>query len=249
MIDRPEKIYFVSDAHLGSALESDTRAHEKKLTDWLEMAGKDATRIYLLGDIFDFWYEYETVVPKGFVRFFGKVASLIDKGIEVHFFTGNHDIWAFSYFEKEVGMIVHKKPVTVTFFDQKFFLAHGDGLDSQDKGFRFISKIFHHPFAQRLFSYVPPRLGQKMGFAWSRKSRMHILQQDNSFKGEDNEELVRFSKKYIQENPVDYLIFGHRHLDMMLQISKQSRMVILGDFVSIFSYGVLDKDGFRLEYF
>lgn len=249
MINRPEKIYFVSDAHLGSTLEVNARAHEKKLTDWLEMAGKDATKIYLLGDIFDFWYEYETVVPKGFVRFFGKVAELIDAGIEVHFFTGNHDIWAFSYFEKEIGMIVHKSAVTTSFFGKKFFLAHGDGLDSQEKGFRLISKIFHSPVAQKLFSYVPPRLGQKLGFAWSRKSRMHILQQDNSFKGEDKEELVRFSKKYIRENPVDYLIFGHRHLDLVLQISKQSRMVILGDFVSIFSYGVLDGDGFRLEYF
>jgi UDP-2,3-diacylglucosamine hydrolase len=241
-------IYFLSDAHLGSLLIKDKRAHEKKLVDWLDNVKKDATAIYLLGDLFDFWFEYKTVVPKGFVRFLGKLAELIDAGIEIHFFIGNHDIWTFGYLEKEVGLIVHKEPYIVQLGSKKFFLAHGDGLSVDDKGFKIIRKIFHSRTAQKLFRLVPPQLGQGFGYDWSKRNREKIMHIDNKFQGEQNEFLVVFAKKYVETHDVDFLIFGHRHVALDLQLKDQKRVVILGDFVSIFSYGVFDGENFSLAY-
>lgn len=241
-------IYFLSDAHLGSLLTKDKRAHEKKLVDWLDNVKNDATAIYLLGDLFDFWFEYKTVVPKGFVRVLGKLAELTDAGIEIHFFIGNHDVWTFGYLEKEVGLIVHKEPYTVQLGNKKFFLAHGDGLSVDDKGFKIIRKIFHSPTAQKLFRFVPAQLGQEFGYKWSKHSREKILHNDNKFKGEQNEFLVVFAKKYVETHDVDFLVFGHRHIALDLQLKDQKRVVILGDFVDIFSYGVFDGENFRLEY-
>jgi len=241
-------IYFVSDAHLGSLLIKDRRAHEKKLVDWLDFVKKDATSIYLLGDIFDFWYEYRTVVPKGFVRFLGKLAELTDAGIEIHFFTGNHDIWTFGYLENEIGLIVHREEITVQIGNKRFFLAHGDGLYAENKGFQIIRKIFHSPVAQKLFRYVPAQWGQEFGYWWSKKNRGKIIDIENKFLGEENENLVVFAKKYLENHDVDFLIFGHRHLALDLQLKENKRVVILGDFVGIFSYGVFDGENFHLEY-
>ncbi len=243
------KIYFISDIHLGAKVIKDKKSHEKKVIDWLNHIAGDASKIVFLGDVFDFWFEYKTVVPKGYVRFFGKVAELIDRGVEVHFFIGNHDIWAFDYFEKEIGMIVHYHPLEVEWMNRKFYLAHGDGLDDQDKGFKFIRTIFHSRFFQHIFSAIPSSWGQNFGFSWSEQSRLKVMRTDNSFKGEANENLVRYSKKFVETNPIDYLIYGHRHLDLKLQLTKKSQMIILGDFYSIFSYGVFDGIDFNLEYF
>lgn len=242
-------IYFVSDAHLGSLLSSDGHEHEIKLVRWLDFVKKDAEVIYLLGDIFDFWFEYKTVVPKGFVRLFGKLAELTDAGVEIHFFIGNHDLWTFGYFEEEIGLKVHYEPQIVTLHGKNFFLAHGDGLESQEKGFNVIRKIFHNKFLQKVFMLIPPRIGQNFGYAWSKSNRSKILHQDNGYKGEDQEQLVRFAKNYQSVPPIDYFVFGHRHIDLMLQLKNDSRLIILGDFVSIFSYGVFDGTDFRLEYF
>lgn len=242
-------IYFVSDVHLGSLLDKDPRAHEQKLVRWLEMVRKDARAVYLMGDIFDFWYEYKTVVPKGFVRLFGKIAELVDAGIEVHFFIGNHDLWTFGYFEKEIGMKVHYKPETVEYNGKKFFLAHGDGLLRKEKKFRFLRAVFHHPFLQKLFGYVPPRIGQKLGYAWSKANRLSIMHRNNSYKGENEEELVVFSKKYVENHQVDFLVYGHRHVDLNLKLRNNAQMLILGDFINIYSYGVFDGKDLRLEYF
>jgi len=241
-------IYFLSDAHLGSLLVKDPRAHEKKLVDWLDGVKADAKVIYLLGDIFDFWFEYNTVVPKGYVRFLGKLAELTDEGIEIHFFIGNHDIWTFGYLEKEIGLIIHKEPLTVKLGTKTFFLAHGDGLHAQEKGFELLRKVFHSKTAQKLFRLVPPQLGQGFGYNWSKKNRERILHIENKFQGEENENLVVFAKKYIETHDVDFLIFGHRHIALDLQLKNQKRVVILGDFVGIFSYGVFDGENFRLEY-
>lgn len=242
-------VYFISDAHLGSLLVKDPKEHEKKLVDLLEKMKADATAIYLLGDMFDFWFEYRTVVPKGFVRFLGKLAELVDAGIEVHFFNGNHDIWTFGYFEKEIGLKVHSHAETVVINGKKFFLAHGDGLDADDKGFKFIRKIFHSKAAQKMFRYFPAQLGQQFGYNWSKNNRLKHLKYENKFMGEENESIVVFSKKYADEHKdVDFLIFGHRHIALDLQIRDQKRVVILGDFVSIFSYGVFDGENFWLEY-
>ena len=241
-------IYFVSDAHLGSLLIKDRRAHEIQLVDWLDFVKKDATSIYLLGDIFDFWYEYRTVVPKGFVRFLGKLAELTDAGIEIHFFTGNHDIWTFGYLENEIGLIIHREETTVKIGNKRFFLAHGDGLYAENKGFQIIRKIFHSPLAQKLFRYVPAQWGQEFGYWWSKKNRGKIIDIENKFLGEENENLVVFGKKYLENHDVDFLIFGHRHLALDLQLKDNKRIVILGDFVGIFSYGVFDGENFHLEY-
>lgn len=241
-------IYFLSDAHLGSRLVKDPRAHEKKLVDWLEGTKVDATAIYLLGDIFDFWFEYRTVVPKGFVRFLGKLAELVDAGIEVHYFTGNHDIWTFGYLEEEVGLIVHRKPLTVQLGSKRFLLAHGDGIDPDDHGFKLIRRIFHSPLAQKIFRWVPPQLGQEFGYNWSKRNRRKHIKYENKYLGEHDESLVIFAKKYFEKNDVDFIVFGHRHIALDLQLKNNKRVIILGDFVGIFSYGVFDGEDFRLEY-
>lgn len=244
-----QKIYFISDIHLGAKVIENPRAHEQKVVDLLEKISVDASKVVFLGDVFDFWFEYKKVVPKGYVRFLGKVAALIDKGIEVHFFIGNHDIWAFDYFRSEIGMIVHYAPETVEWMGKKLFLAHGDGLNDNDKAFKFVRNIFYSPFFQKLFELLPTTLGQNFGFNWSEHNRLKVLKRDNSYRGEANENLVRFSKKYIENHPVDFLVFGHRHLDLKLQLSKNAQMIILGDFYSLFSYGVFDGIDFNLEYF
>lgn len=244
-----DMIYFLSDAHLGSLLVKDKRVHEKKLFDWLDQVKTDATIIYLLGDIFDFWFEYKTVVPKGFVRVLGKLAELTDSGIEIHFFIGNHDIWTFGYLEKEIGLIIHKEPYNVQLGNKKFFLAHGDGISVDDHGFKFIRKIFHSNTAQKLFRLVPAQLGQDFGYNWSKNNRIKHQEYDNKYLGEDKEALILFAKKYAGNHDIDFLIFGHRHIALDLQLRDKKRVVILGDFVSLFSYGVFDGENFWLEYF
>ena len=241
-------VYFLSGAHLGSLLVKDKRAHERKLVDWLDYVKKDATVIYLVGDIFDFWFEYKTVVPKGFVRFLGKVSELIDSGIEIHFFIGNHDIWTFGYLENEVGLIVHKEPYLVQHGSKKFYITHGDGISVDDHGFKLIRNIFHSNTAQKLFRLLPAQLGQEFGYNWSKNNRQKHMEFDNKYLGEDKEGLVIFAKKYIENHDVDFLIFGHRHIALDLQLKDKKRIVILGDFVNIFSYGVFDGENFRLEY-
>ncbi len=241
-------IYFISDAHLGSLLIKNPREHEMKLVNWLESVKHDATAIYLLGDMFDFWFEYRTVVPKGYVRFLGKLAEMTDAGIEIHFFIGNHDIWTFGYLETEIGLIVHKEPFTVQLGSKRFFMTHGDGLFIEDRGLRIISKVFHSQTAQKLFRLLPPQLGQGFGYNWSKRNRLRILHIENKFLGEENEFLVRFAKKYVETHDVDFLIFGHRHIALDLQLKDQKRVIILGDFVGIFSYGKFDGENFTLEY-
>jgi len=241
-------VYFISDAHLGSLLVKNPRKHEKKVVDWLDSIKHDATAIYLLGDMFDFWFEYRTVVPKGYVRFLGKLAELTDAGIEIHFFIGNHDIWTFGYLRDEVGLIIHKEPYIVQLGSKRFFMAHGDGLHAEDRGFELIRKIFHSNAAQKLFRLIPAQLGQEFGYNWSKHNREKIMHDDNKFKGEDKESLVIYAKKYFENHDVDFMIFGHRHVALDLQVKNNKRVVILGDFVGIFSYGKFDGENFQLEY-
>ncbi len=244
-----KKIYFMSDAHLGSRVIPDNRAHEKKVVAWLDFIKKDASALFLMGDIFDFWFEYRMVVPKGYTRFLGKLSEMADSGIEIHFFTGNHDLWTFGYLENETGMKVHYKPLTLTLGSKKFFLAHGDGLDPDDKGFHLLRKLFHSKFAQLLFRAFPPSLGQEMGYRWSAHNRKVILKEDNDYAGENNESMVHFAKKYAQTHDVDFMIFGHRHIPLDLQLVNDKRVIILGDFVSFFSYGVFDGENFSLDFY
>jgi len=240
-------IYFISDAHLGSRLVKSPHEHEMRLVKWLDKVKQDAEAIYMLGDMFDFWFEYKTVVPKGFVRFLGKMAELVDSGIKIHYFTGNHDIWTFGYFENEIGLIVHRGNETIEIKGKKFFLAHGDGLFAEEKGFKFIRSIFHNKTCQKLFRLVPPSIGQNFGYAWSENNRKKILHIENKYLGEENEFLVKFAKKYVETHDVDFLLFGHRHIELDLQLKNKSRVIILGDFIGIYSYGVFDGENFRLE--
>lgn len=242
-------IYFLSDAHLGSLLEKDPRAHEQMFVSWLDTVKKDAKIIYLLGDIFDFWYEYKTVVPKGYVRTLGKIAELTDSGIEVHFLIGNHDLWVFDYFQKELGMKVHYEPFIVEHNDKRFFLAHGDEFMTSNRKFRILRKVFHSKVAQTMFGWVPPRLGQSFGYKWSAKNRLKLEGLMNTYQGEDKEEIVKFAKSYESNLPIDYFVFGHRHIELNLQLKNKARVMILGDFIDLFSYAKFDGKELSLETF
>lgn len=242
-------VYFISDAHLGSLAIDHGRMHERRLVRFLDSIKHKAAAVYMLGDMFDFWYEYRTVVPRGYTRFLGKVSELTDMGVEVHFFTGNHDIWAYDYLEKECGVVLHKQPLTTEIYDRIFLLAHGDGLGDADRGFRFIRSVFHNRLCQRLFSALHPRWGMWFGLEWARRSRLKRPDgTEPPYMGEHKEPLVLYAKSYIREHPsVDYLIFGHRHIELDLQLSKKARMMILGDWISQFSYAVFDGEHIFLE--
>ena len=237
-----KSIYFLSDAHLGSWAIDHRRMQERRLVRFLDSIKEKAAAVYLLGDMFDFWYEYKYVVPKGYTRFLGKLSELTDMGVEVHFFTGNHDIWAYDYLERECGVILHKQPQTIELYGKIFYLAHGDGLGDPSKSFKLIRGIFHHQVCQWLFSGLHPRWGLWFGQAWAKHSRLkHEAEGVPPYMGEDKEHLVLYTKKYIQYHPnVDYFIYGHRHIELDLQLTKKARVLILGDWISQFTYVVWD---------
>ena len=245
-----KKIYFLSDAHLGSWAIEHRRTHERRLVSFLDKIKDEAAAVYMLGDMFDFWYEYRHVVPKGFTRFFGKVAELTDRGVEVHFFTGNHDIWCLDYFEKECGMIVHREPCLVELYDKEFFLAHGDEF-SAERSFRILRSIFHNRFLQMMFSTIHPRWSIWMGHSWARHSMLkHKVKGDTPFKGEENEECIIYAKKYLKDHPsVDCFIFGHRHIDEDIALGDNSRCIFLGDWIGTFAYVVFDGKTVERKYF
>ena len=233
------KIYFLSDVHLGSRSHADSIETERKLCRWLDMAKQDAQAIYLMGDIFDYWYEYKYVVPKGFTRVLGKLAEITDNGVEVHFFIGNHDIWLTDYLAKECGLILHFEPLLTELQGKKFFLAHGDGLGDTSKSFHFLRKIFHSPFLRVCFSAIHPRWTIPMAHAWSNHSRINGGVQD--YLGEDKEHLLIFAKQTLKKMPdIHYFIFGHRHILLDFAIAEQSHVIILGDWIRYFSYAVFD---------
>ncbi len=244
------KYYFLSDAHLGTRVVRDARAHEQKVVDWLDMAKLDATEIFLLGDIFDFWFEYKMVVPKGFTRLFGKLREITESGIPVHFFVGNHDLWTFGYLEQEVGLIVHMAPLTIELGGKQFFMAHGDGLGDKSRPFSFIRALFHSKTVQRLFrSLVPSNWALNFGFRWSESNRRKHDKRDVKFLGEDREPLVLFAKQHSLDHAIDFYIFGHRHIVLNLMLASKARVVILGDFMREFSYGVFDGKTMNVENF
>ncbi len=249
-----KNIYFISDAHLGSLAIAHGRRQERRLVRFLDDIKDRAAAVYMLGDMFDFWFEYRTVVPRGFTRFLGKVSELTDLGVEVHFFTGNHDIWCWDYLEKECGVHVHRGPVTIEIADKTFYLAHGDGLGCLSNGFRFIRAIFHNRPCQWLFRWVHPDLGVAFGLWWAKHSRQKHESYDGlhegepPYMGEDREPLVIYAKQYLKEHPdVNFLLFGHRHIELDLMLSKSARMLILGDWVTLYSYAVFDGENLFFE--
>jgi UDP-2,3-diacylglucosamine hydrolase len=245
-----KNIYFLSDAHLGSLAIEHGRMQERRLVRFLDSIKTKARAVYLLGDIFDFWYEYRYVVPRGYTRLLGKLSELTDMGVEVHFFTGNHDIWAYDYLERECGCTLHKQPLTVELYDKVFFLAHGDGLGDPDRSFKLIRAIFHSRLCQRLFSALHPRWGMWFGLHWAKASRIKHQQTDEpAFMGETREHLVLFTRQYMQTHPdVDVYVYGHRHIELDLQLAapagskRRPRMFILGDWITQMSYLVFDGE-------
>lgn len=244
-----KKIYFASDFHLGVPDQESSLEREKMVVKWLEEIRHDAEEIYLMGDIFDFWFEYKSVVPKGFVRLLGKLAEITDSGIPVYFFTGNHDMWMFGYFPKELNIPVLREPVTKVFNGKKFFLGHGDGLGPGDHGYKFIKKVFANKFCQWLFARFHPNFGMSIAQYWSRKSRIANGSKDEKFHGETGEWLVIYSREVLQKEHFDYFLFGHRHLPLDIQLNEKSRYVNLGEWVNYRSYAVFDGEKLELKYF
>lgn len=234
-----KKLYFASDFHLGTPSHEASLTREKKITRWLEEAAKDAAAIFLLGDIFDFWFEYKKVVPKGFVRFQGKLAEIADKGIPIYIFTGNHDLWMFDYFEKEFGIPVFSEAQQLNVNGKKFLIGHGDGLGPGDKKYKKLKKIFTNKAAQRGFAFLHPSLGVGLAHRWSRQSRLANTKYEDQFYGED-EHLLIYCKEIEASEHHDYYIFGHRHLVLDLDVSNNSRYLNSGDWVNHSNYIVFD---------
>ena len=242
---KKEKIYFASDFHLGSPNYEESLKREKKIISWLNEIEKDAKKIYLLGDIFDFWFEYEKVVPKGFVRLLAKLADLVDKGIQIHFLVGNHDMWMRNYLEKEIGLKVHFKEFIIEEDNQLIFIGHGDGLGKGDYKYKILKSLFTSNLCKWLFSRLHPNFGIGLGQAWSNKSR----KEQESIKNEEKEILVEYCKEQQKNNPVDYYIFGHRHIPMEVKIDERANYINLGDWIHHYSYAVLSDKKLELRKF
>ncbi|MEO5683446.1 MAG: UDP-2,3-diacylglucosamine diphosphatase [Chitinophagaceae bacterium] len=243
-----KKIYFLSDFHLGAPNYKSSLEREKKIVRFLDIAMQDAAAIFIVGDLFDFWYEYRTVVPKGYVRILGKMAAITDSGIPMYFFVGNHDMWMKGYFEKELNIPVYFEPQTFEFSNKKFYIGHGDGLGPGDHGYKFMKKIFRNPVCQWLFGILPPAMGVGLANYLSRSSRAATGQTDGNFLGEEKEWLIAYCKEILQKQSFDYFIFGHRHLPIDFALAGNSRYINLGDWIQYDSYAVFDGTNLELKY-
>lgn len=239
-------IYFLSDFHLGAPDYDKSLVREKKIVAFLDSIKKDATEIYLLGDVFDFWFEYGKVIPTGYVRLLGKLAELSDTGIKLHYFTGNHDMWVFDYLPRELNLTIYRQPITRQIGDKKFYLGHGDGLGPGDYGYKFIKAVFASKLCQWLFARVHPNLGMSIAHYWSAKSRK--LTEEQHFH-EEKEWLIIYSREVLQKEHFDFFIFGHRHLPIDYKLNEKSKYVNLGEWVNHFSYAVFDGNYLALKYF
>ena len=234
---KDKKVYFASDQHLGAPTAEQSFLREKKFLAWLNEIKEDAAAIFLVGDLFDFWYEYKTVVPKGFVRVLGKLAEITDSGIPIYFFVGNHDLWMNDYFEKELNIPVYHKPEVFLINNKKVFIGHGDGLGPYDKGFKRLKKVLTFPLFQWLYRWFHPDLGMKLGQYMSVKNKMISGDDDAKYLGDDKEWLVQYCKRKLESNHYDYFVFGHRHLPLEIQLQDNSKYVNLGDWITHFTYG------------
>ena len=235
-ISKDKKIYFSSDNHLGAPSDKESRIRERRFIMWLDSIKEDAEIIFLLGDLFDFWFEYKHSIPKGFTRTLGKLAELSDNGIKIYFFVGNHDYWMNDYFEKELGIKVFKKPEVFVFNSKSFFIGHGDGLGPGDKGYKRMKIILSN-------------IGISLGKYFSQKNKLISGEKDLSFKGEDKEWLITYCKKKLKKDHIDYFIFGHRHLPITHSLNNKSKYINLGDWISHYTFGVFDGKNFNLRSF
>ncbi|MGN6542470.1 MAG: UDP-2,3-diacylglucosamine diphosphatase [Ginsengibacter sp.] len=243
-----KKIYFLSDFHLGAPDHETSLIREKRIVKFLEDIKNDAEVIFILGDLFDFWYEYKKVVPKGFVRILGKLAELTDSGITIYFFVGNHDMWMNGYFEKELNIEVFHEPKEFDFNGKKFLIGHGDGLGPGDHRYKMMKKVFRSKFSQTLFGMLHPSAGIGIADYFSRKSRATTGSGDEHFLGDDKEWLIIYAKDMLEKKHVDYFIFGHRHLPIEYKLNDESVYINLGDWIKYFTYAVFDGENLSLKY-
>jgi len=246
-IEPDKKLFFLSDFHLGAPDVASSQLREKKIVSFLEEIRFSAADIFIVGDMFDFWFEYIKVVPKGYVRLLGKLAELTDAGIGVHFFVGNHDMWMNDYFQRELNLKVYYKPEKFIFNNQKFLVGHGDGLGPGDHGYKMIKKLFRNPTARWAFGIVPPWFGIGIANFFSRKSRKATGKKEEVFLGSEKEWLITYCREKLKEEPFDYFIFGHRHLPIDLSLGKNSRYINLGDWINYYSYAVFDGQQLLLK--
>ncbi|MDO6801037.1 UDP-2,3-diacylglucosamine diphosphatase [Wenyingzhuangia sp. 1_MG-2023] len=246
---RAKKIYFASDQHFGAPNSEKSFPREQLFVKWLETVKQDAEIIFLLGDLFDFWFEYKHVVPKGFVRVLGKLAELKDAGIQIHFFVGNHDLWMNGYFEQELNIPVYHQPKEFTLQNKTFLIGHGDGLGPGDKGYKMMKKVFTSPLCNWLFKWFHPDLGVGLAKYMSVENKLISGDEDVKFLGEEKEFLIQHCKKVLEEKHYDYFVFGHRHLPMIFDLPQNSKYVNTGDWITYFTYGVLVNGVFSLKEF
>jgi UDP-2,3-diacylglucosamine hydrolase len=242
------KIYFASDFHLGTGSYADIREREDRVVRWLDIIKTDAAEVFLMGDVFDFWFEYKTVIPKGYIRFIGKLAQLTDAGIKLYLFKGNHDMWMFDYFEKELNATIISNELEIERNGKKFYLHHGDGLGPGDAFYKVLKKVFRSKFCQWFFARLHPNLGVGIANMWSKKSRI-AGESNEKRKAIEKEWLVVYSRELLESKFYDYLLFGHRHLPLDIQLNDKSRYINLGEWVNYNSYAVFDGEELTLEYF
>ncbi|PID94252.1 MAG: UDP-2,3-diacylglucosamine hydrolase, partial [Bacteroidetes bacterium] len=245
-IPQGKKIFFASDFHLGIPNHEESLKREKKLIQWLQSIRKEAYAIYLMGDIFDFWFEYKTAVPKGYVRLLGLLAELTDNGIKIFLFRGNHDIWAFDYLKKECGIELHRKPLTIKLNNKIFYLAHGDGLGKGDYGYKFLKFLFEGKISQFLFNWLHPDIGLRIGLFFSRRSRLanQSKAKKTTRKAPSSKSiLLQHAHQVMEEFPeINYFIFGHSHVSVRYPVKNDAEMIILGDWITLFTYTVFDGE-------
>jgi len=244
-----KKIFFASDFHLGVPTPEESLQREKRICAWLDSIKHEAHSIYLLGDIFDFWFEYRNAIPKGFIRLQGKLAELRDAGIPIIFFTGNHDMWMFDYFPNELGIPVYRNPQVLVVGNQKLMIGHGDGLGPGDHTYKVIKKFFNSGLCQWLFARIHPNLGIGIANYWSRKSRISNQKREEKFQDEKSEYLWVYCSEVEKTNHHDYYIFGHRHLPLDLKVGDRSRYINLGEWVHFNTYAVYDGATVELKTF
>lgn len=248
-MNTPKKIYFASDQHFGAPTSEKSKPREKLFITWLDSIKNDAEAIFLLGDLFDFWFEYTKVVPKGFIRVLGKLAELSDSGIKIHFFVGNHDLWMKDYFETELNITIYRKPTEFTFNNKLFLIGHGDGLGPGDKGYKRMKKVFTNPFSNWFYKWLHPDIGVRLAQYLSVKNKLISGEEDIKFLGEENEWLVQYCKKKLTQKHYDFFVFGHRHLPLEITISENSKYINTGDWINHFTYAVFESENLTIKTF
>ncbi len=243
-----KNIYFASDFHLGAPNYEESRKREDHIVAWLNFIEPTCAELFLMGDVFDFWFEYKKVIPKGFIRLQGKLAQMADAGIKIYFFKGNHDMWVDDYFTKEIGIEIISDELKIERNGKKFYLHHGDGLGPGDEKYKFLRQVFRNPICQGLFSILPTRLGMFIANGWSGSSRMASNKKE-VFLGDENEWLAIYAKEELKKEHFDYFIFGHRHLPLDIRLNANARYLNIGEWINYNSYGVFDGEELKLEYF